>query len=216
MQSSLEISHEGRIARFVVEGATENVQDSLEAVRASSDAAVVVLEIGAIAGTAGSFDWIERFELPVICAFETAMQGAAAEFALACDIRICGEDASITPPTASAARLRRLLRDPRALDRAVRGETFTSGEALDCGLVSKVTAAGHAAGEAMRMAAVMATRGPIALRLGKEAIWRGLAMPLEQGLRFETDLTLLLQTTKDRAEGVRAFMEKREPRFTGD
>ena len=212
MQSSLEISHEGRIARFVVEGATENVQDSLEAVRASSDAAVVVLEIGAIAGTAGSFDWIERFELPVICAFETAMQGAAAEFALACDIRICGEDASITPPTASAARLRRLLRDPRALDRAVRGETFTSREALDCGLVSKVTAAG----EAMRMAAVMATRGPIALRLGKEAIWRGLAMPLEQGLRFETDLTLLLQTTKDRAEGVRAFMEKREPRFTGD
>ena len=212
MQSSLEISHEGRIARFVVQAATENVQDSLEAVRASSDAAVVVLEIGAIAGTAGSFDWIERFELPVICAFETAMQGAAAEFALACDIRICGEDASITPPTASAARLRRLLRDPRALDRAVRGETFTSREALDCGLVSKVTAAG----EAMRMAAVMATRGPIALRLGKEAIWRGLAMPLEQGLRFETDLTLLLQTTKDRAEGVRAFMEKREPRFTGD
>jgi enoyl-CoA hydratase/carnithine racemase len=61
----------------------------------------------------------------------------------------------------------------------------------------------------------MASRGPIALELGKEAIWRGLAMHFEQALRFETDLTLLLQTTKDRAEGVAAFIEKRTPKFTG-
>jgi len=50
----------------------------------------------------------------------------------------------------------------------------------------------------------------------KEAIWRGLELPLEQALRFETDLTLLLQTTKDRAEGVAAFVEKRQPPFTGE
>jgi enoyl-CoA hydratase/carnithine racemase len=79
-----------------------------------------------------------------------------------------------------------------------------------------VAEAGGARNEALRLAGVMAMHGPIALRLGKEAIWRGLEMPLSQALRFETDLTLLLQTTKDRAEGVRAFIEKREPRFTGD
>mgnify|MGYP000981138821 CR=1 FL=1 len=56
----------------------------------------------------------------------------------------------------------------------------------------------------------------LAKRLAKEALWRGLALPLEQALRFETDLTLLLQTTKDRAEGVRAFLEKRAPVFTGE
>jgi enoyl-CoA hydratase/carnithine racemase len=66
------------------------------------------------------------------------------------------------------------------------------------------------------LAATIASRGPIATRLAKEAIWRGLEMPLEQALRFETDLTLLLQTTEDRAEGVRAFIEKRAPKFTGD
>jgi enoyl-CoA hydratase/carnithine racemase len=55
----------------------------------------------------------------------------------------------------------------------------------------------------------------LAVQLAKEAIWRGLEMPLEQALRFETDLTLLLQTTKDRAEGVSAFLEKREPHFIG-
>ena len=70
--------------------------------------------------------------------------------------------------------------------------------------------------EAARLAGVIAGRGPIATRLGKEAVWRGLPQPLEQALRFETDLTLLLQTTKDRAEGVRAFLEKRQPNFTGE
>ncbi len=216
MQSSPEISQDRRVATFVLESAVETLQESLEVARASSNAAVVVLELGETGAVAGDFDWLERFELPVICTFESPLRDAAAGLALACDIRICGEHGSITPPASSVARLRRLLHDPDAFERAVRGDAFTSGEALGCGLVSSVTPAGLAADEAARLAGVMATRGPIALRLAKEAIWRGLAMPLEQALRFETDLTLLLQTTKDRAEGVRAFMEKREPRFTGD
>jgi enoyl-CoA hydratase/carnithine racemase len=82
--------------------------------------------------------------------------------------------------------------------------------------VTAVVAAGHAAEEAGRLATVIASRGPIATRLAKEAIKRGAHQPLEQALRFETDLTLLLQTTKDRAEGVRAFLEKRPPVFTGE
>ncbi|MCA9844426.1 MAG: hypothetical protein KC491_07180 [Dehalococcoidia bacterium] len=69
--------------------------------------------------------------------------------------------------------------------------------------------------EALRLATVVASRAPHATQLAKEAIWRGMEMPLQQALRFETDLTLLLQTTKDRAEGVAAFIEKRQPNFTG-
>jgi enoyl-CoA hydratase/carnithine racemase len=71
-------------------------------------------------------------------------------------------------------------------------------------------------GGAMGAAEAVAARGPIATRLAKEAVWRGLDQPLEQALRFETDLTLVLQATKDRAEGVRAFLEKRPPDFTGE
>ena len=82
------------------------------------------------------------------------------------------------------------------------------------GTLIDFAAAMHAGLEAI--AAAIAARGPIATRLAKEAVWRGLPQPLEQALRFETDLTLLLQTTKDRAEGVRAFLEKRPPRFTGE
>ena len=61
----------------------------------------------------------------------------------------------------------------------------------------------------------IAEQGPIAVRYAKEAVSRGLDMTLEQALRFETDLTIILQTTEDRAEGVRAFLEKRKPQFHG-
>ncbi|HKS90618.1 MAG TPA: hypothetical protein VJQ83_01720, partial [Tepidiformaceae bacterium] len=141
MQSRPEFLHDGRVAHVRVEGALVTLRDDLEAVRASSDASVIVLDLRAATGPAAALDWLERFELPVVCAFESPLRDAAAGLALACDIRICGEHASITPPPTAHARLRRLLRDPDALDRAVRGETFTAVEALSCGMVSKVTAA---------------------------------------------------------------------------
>ena len=86
---------------------------------------------------------------------------------------------------------------------------------LAVGLVTNIAEAGGALHAAEQLARMIAGRGPLATQLAKEAVWRGLRMPFEQALRFETDLTLLLQTTNDRAEGVRAFLEKRPPRFTG-
>jgi enoyl-CoA hydratase/carnithine racemase len=67
----------------------------------------------------------------------------------------------------------------------------------------------------MKMAQEMASKGPIALRYTKEAIYKGMDMTLEQGLHLEADLYLLIHTTKDRTEGIRAFREKRTPRFEG-
>jgi enoyl-CoA hydratase len=58
-------------------------------------------------------------------------------------------------------------------------------------------------------------KGPIALRFGKEAVLKAMDLTLEQGMRLEEDLYALLQTTQDRTEGVRAFLEKRTPRFSG-
>ncbi|MBK7329670.1 MAG: hypothetical protein IPI85_11485 [Dehalococcoidia bacterium] len=95
-------------------------------------------------------------------------------------------------------------------------EVLGADALLAAGLVSSLVPAGQSLAEGRRVAATIASRGPIATRLGKEAIWRGLPQPIDQALRFETDLTLLLQTTKDRAEGVRAFLEKRAPIFTGE
>ncbi len=158
---------------------------------------------------------ITLFELPLVFAFESTVSGGLCETALACDIRICGAGGALKGPLRGNARARTLAGEGPAL-------TLFLGQALDAeallavGLVSEVTARGSALDEGRRTAAVIASRGPIATRLGKEAVWRGLAQPMEQALRFETDLTLLLQTTKDRAEGVRAFLEKRAPIFTGE
>ena len=68
---------------------------------------------------------------------------------------------------------------------------------------------------AAEIARSIASRGPLATRFAKEAIRRGADLPLDQGLRLELELTVLLQTTADRAEGVRAFVERRDPQFEG-
>ena len=67
----------------------------------------------------------------------------------------------------------------------------------------------------MKMAQEMASKAPLALRYAKETIHKGMDLSLEQGLRLEADLYLLLHTTQDRTEGIRAFREKRTPKFEG-
>jgi enoyl-CoA hydratase/carnithine racemase len=95
------------------------------------------------------------------------------------------------------------------------GETVDAAEARRIGLVSRVVPSDGLLEAAGEVARAIAERGPIATRLAKEAVHRGSDMTLEQALRYETDLTVILQSTADRAEGVRAFQEKRPPRFTG-
>lgn len=188
---------------------------ALEAARWDESARVVVLD-----GTRGVADSapgskLATYPLPVVFAFEGTLTGAATDVALAADVRICGASASLVGPIGDEARWR-LLVHPASVPAPGAGVTVNAEELLRLGLVNEVAPAGSAAEAARRFADVVASRGPIATRLAKEAIWRGLPQPMEQALRFETDLTLLLQTTKDRAEGVSAFLEKRQPVFKGE
>jgi enoyl-CoA hydratase/carnithine racemase len=161
---------------------------------------------------------------PVICAVNGDATSAGLELALACDLRIAAEGARFSlPETASgllpmaggSQRLPRLVGRGEALRLLLLAEPIDAAEALRIGLVSAVVPGERLLAEAEALAFRLASRGPIALRYAKEAVRRGLEQPLDQALRFETDLTVILQTTEDRAEGVRAFLEKREPRFRG-
>ena len=149
---------------------------------------------------------------------------AGLELALACDGRLAAEGVRLAwpetaqgllPMAGGTQRLARLVGRAHALRLILLAEPIDAEEAWRIGLVSAVAPAGELLAEAEALAQRMASRGPIALRYAKEAVRRGLEQPLEQALRFETDLTIILQTTEDRAEGVRAFLEKREPKFKG-
>ena len=172
----------------------------------------------------GGFEALAALPQPTVAALEGRAYSAGLELALACDIRVTAEGATFAMPETGLAMLPRgggSQRLPRAVGRAhalrmlLTGEKIDAQEARRIGLVSAVVTTGEATAAARTIAIAIASRGPIATRMVKEAVHRGSEMTLEQALRYELDLTVLLQTTADRAEGVRAFAAKRPPVFAG-
>jgi len=161
---------------------------------------------------------------PVIAAINGDAFDQGLELALACDIRIASLSAhfamrqindGIMPWDGGTQRLSRLVGGAKALELILLGEVLDAGEALKIGLVSHVASEKDILASALNLARRLAEKGPIALRYAKEAIYQGMDMTLEQGLRLEADLYFLLHTTEDRTEGITAFREKRPPAFRG-
>ena len=167
---------------------------------------------------------IDRCGQPIIAAIRGFALGGGLEFALACDIRIASEDSllgltevnlAIIPGGGGTQRLPRLVGRGKALEMILTGVRIDAREALRIGLVERVVPAGEALSAAQTLALTLAERAPVALRYAKEAVVKGLELPLAEGGRLENDLATLLRTTEDRIEGAKAFLEKRKPRFTG-
>lgn len=170
------------------------------------------------------FRCLHELSRPVICAMNGDAHGSGLELALACDIRAAAEDASFSLPETTMGllpmgggiqRLARLIGRGRTLQMVLTGDEIDAAEAHAIGLVNRIVPRDRVFDEARLLAERIAERGPLAIGYAKEAVSRGIDMPLEQALRFETDLTVILQTTEDRAEGVSAFIQKRKPNFKG-
>jgi enoyl-CoA hydratase len=167
---------------------------------------------------------MERCPQPILAAINGFALGGGLELALACDIRVAAANATlglteinlaIIPGGGGTQRLPRLVGRGKALEMILTGARIPADEALRIGLVERVVPAGEALEATAELARAIAAKAPVALRYAKEAVVKGLELPLADGLRLEGDLSTLLRTTEDRVEGAKAFLEKRAPRWTG-
>ena len=161
---------------------------------------------------------------PVIAAVNGLAYGGGLELCLLCDIVIAAEHATfaaaevtrgLIPGNGATQRLPRKIGLTYALEMLLTGLPVDAQKAARIGLVNEVVAATDLLSAAARIAAAIGANGPVAVRMAKEAACRGLEMPLEKGLELESDLLTLVQGTDDAKEGVRAFIEKRKPVWTG-
>jgi 2-(1,2-epoxy-1,2-dihydrophenyl)acetyl-CoA isomerase len=168
---------------------------------------------------------IRHLEKPVIGAINGVAAGAGCSLALACDLRICSDDASfievfgrvgLVPDTGSTWFLPRLVGYARAAEMVFTTDPVDAATAERIGLVNRVVPADRLMDEARGLAARLAEAAPIALALAKRGLARSLEADLESALEFEAQLQAVAGRSSDHAEGVRAFAEKRKPIFRGE
>jgi enoyl-CoA hydratase len=172
----------------------------------------------------GQWDRIRKITKPVIAAVNGWALGGGCELAMVLDLIVAGESAKfgqpeinigVIPGAGGTQRLTRAIGKAKAMRMILTGDSITAREAESAGLVALVTQDELVVEDALALAAKVATKSPIALRLAKEAVNAAHEMSLTDGLAHERRLFYLLFASDDQKEGMAAFLEKRTPEFRG-
>ena len=167
---------------------------------------------------------IRRFGKPLIAAVNGWCLGGGNELAMAGDIVIAGDKASFGQPEINLALLPgaggtqllpRLVGKPLAMKLVLSGAPLGAAEAVAAGLAAELVPAAETVDRALQLAARIAEKSPLALRLAKQAVLAAYELPLADGLALERRGFARLCGSADKREGVAAFREKRKPRFVG-
>jgi enoyl-CoA hydratase len=167
---------------------------------------------------------IGAFPKPLIAAVCGVALGGGCELALACDLVVAGTNAQfgqpevnlgMIPGAGGASRLVRTCGKALAMQMVLTGRPIDARTALAAGIAVEVDEPESALARAIELAAVIASKPPVAVRLAKEAVRRALEVPLTDAVEADRQAFALLAASDDRREGIAAFLEKRPPAFTG-
>ncbi len=170
------------------------------------------------------FSAIENGPCPVIAAVNGYALGGGCEFSLACDIRVASEKAmmgfpevklGLFPAWGGTQRATRILGPGKAKELIFTGEMIKAEDAHRIGLVEKVVPHDELMSSTMELANTIAARGPVAVGIAKTVINAGAGMELEKALSMDRSYASICFDSEDRAEGMSAFLEKRDPSFKG-
>jgi enoyl-CoA hydratase len=171
-----------------------------------------------------AWDSIRDLRTPVVAAVSGYCLGGGCELAMLCDLIVASETAKfgqpeinlgVLPGAGGTQRLTRAVGKAIAMDMILTGRMLSAREALQHGLVARVVAKEAWLDEAKRVAREIAAKGPIAVRLAKEAVDNAFEAPLAVGIELERRAFYLARASEDAGEGLRAFVEKRPPDFQG-
>lgn len=177
-----------------------------------------------VPGMSATYRLIENCQKPTIAAINGYALGGGCELAMACDIRIAADHAklglpelnlSIIPGAGGTQRLSRLIGKGRAMDLILTGDMISAEKAERIGLVSEVVPAGELRQAVREKAEKILSKGPLAVRLAKLSINRGLELDMDTALMMEKLAQAILFGSEDKNEGTQAFIEKRSPQFKG-
>ena len=171
-----------------------------------------------------AWDRIAAVGLPVIAAVRGYALGGGCELAMSCDLLVSGDDArfgqpeiriGVMPGAGGTQRLTRAIGRARAMELILTGRTMDAAEAYAAGLVTTVVPAADTVSAALDLADRIAAMPPLAVRAAKQAVRSAEELPLSEGLAAERSAFFALFATEDQREGMRAFMDKRSPVWTG-
>lgn len=170
------------------------------------------------------WDRVRQISKPIIAAVSGFALGGGCELMMACDMVVASETAKlgqpeinlgIIPGAGGTQRLTRALGKALAMEVVLNGRFLSAAEALQHGLINRVVPAEVYLDEALKLAAEIAERAPVAIRLAKEAINANFEMSLRDGIAHERRLFYMLFSTDDQKEGMDAFINKRKPNWKG-
>ncbi|MFZ9761113.1 MAG: enoyl-CoA hydratase-related protein [Candidatus Kapaibacteriota bacterium] len=165
---------------------------------------------------------IRAIKKPIIGAISGFALGGGCELAMNCDMLIASETAQfgqpeinigVMPGAGGTQRLTRAIGKVRAMEIALTGRMISAREAWRCGLINRVVPVESYFQESMALAAEIASKAPIAVKLIKESVLKSFSTTLEGGLEFERKNFYLLFSSEDQKEGMNAFIEKRKPNW---